>query len=352
MGNIGQSLIGGLQALGGGFQAGPDPLDMILGRNGIAGPVGETEGVMGFPSVSRQGDGIAGLTKQILRGGDASNPQEEAVAVKGWKPKGQTFLGAIADAYLQSKGMAPAFKQQRDERNLMEAMEGFTNEPLEAIRRVAQIPGLQGKAWDLYEKHIDNVRADRTQDSLIGNRQEKIVQQANRLLGSVRVNDDGTSPNYGMVRSMYKDIMARNGIDADLPEEFDLDYIEALIRGDMTANQASMMEFRRDREARQAADSDRRLDQGDRRLNQADTAEAGRNSRAAAAEAGRNARSANKSGAAAGGARKIRTQYGEGEVDPSGKYMRVQGPDGSMYVFKAAGKTADGRGNWVFFKKL
>lgn len=84
--------------------------------------------------------------------------QNEDINVMGdtWKARGQTILGALADAYMSTNGMGTPFTDERNNRNMREAMEGFVSDPEQAIRRISQFN--PDEAWKMHNQHVDNKR--------------------------------------------------------------------------------------------------------------------------------------------------------------------------------------------------
>lgn len=91
-------------------------------------------------------------------------PLEAEAVVRGFKAKEPSFLGRMADAFLVERGGKPVYGPKKDQENMMRAMEGFTQDPMEALRRIAQIPGHQEQALQLYNQIIDNQRSQGTLD--------------------------------------------------------------------------------------------------------------------------------------------------------------------------------------------
>lgn len=316
-----------------------DFLQSILGGSGAA-PAASN------PLAQYQDPGMKmfGITPDMLnRGGisetgaipgQAADPgvsAEEAI-IQAFKPKKISFWGALGDQLLKHWGAPAAFGPAVEQKNLRRAMEGFTKDPMEAIARIAQIPGYEAKAWDLMNQVDDNTRARELQDSTIGTRREKIINSANRIFGGVK--PDGS--NWGVVRGLYMDMLERNNIkDVYLPEQYDEDFIRAQIASGMTLKEQDDARYK-----------DRRLQQMDRRLDQADTAETGRNTRAAAAESGRNARAAtaetgrNTRAAAAEAGRNARSKNG-GTLErklPDGSTIKYSDDKSRAIVVRPNGK--------------
>lgn len=292
MGELAQSLLQTLGAGGGGGIAPGGPTSPI----GVVPPEGGmTEGVMGFPSVMRGGINETGALPTgginetgVLPAGGMTD--EMTAVVNGFKPKKISFWGALGDQLMKHWGNDPVFSKRIEQKNLRRAMKGFTTDPVEAIRRIAQIPGMEKEAWGLLNTMQDNTRADAAQSRLMGKDRESVI---NRSLGLLRtIKEDGS--NYDAVRQVWDGIMSRNDIkDAPLPSEFDPELIGAQAASGMTMNQHAMDEYRRANLARQNRNTDSqishrqvqeqqgatRLDQGQQRLNQDVIEERGRDKR-------------------------------------------------------------------------
>lgn len=283
MGDLGQTLQGI-------FGGGGNPADMLPGMiSGFGGGTFDigSDGRMVQKTPFSQAD----ISNQIANAyptdvvpqANMPIPQEEAISVKGWKPKKQSILGILADAYLQSQGMKPAYKIERDRRNMQSAMEGFTQEPLEAIRRMAQIPGMEEKAWTLYNQVIDNQRADGTlarQNRALDMRNDDyIYQQTAGMMGAARPDT------WQKMRELAIQRAQSRGVDVSsfIPEEYDADAIEYIRYGAVKPkDQMTLKERRENNQARVGIQRDRLSET--QRHNQVSEGQA------AANEAGRNKR--------------------------------------------------------------
>lgn len=272
MGSFGPAF---LQALAGNVAGGAipgaptSPVGVVPPENGMS------EAVMGFPSVPLgnrtvgYGGGPNPDGSMSVAGG--MGPEAEAV-VRGFKPKKISFWGALGDQLLKHWGNEPQFEKRIQNKNMTRAMEGFTGDPMEAVRRIAQIPGMEGKAWDLMNQVQDNERMKDVADAGIIDKRERIINRSNQIFGGV--NPDGS--NWPAIRQLYLANLARNNItDVYVPEEYDPDFMRAQISGGMTFTQQDQARFREIEQARKNANTassiQRRADstrQGDIRLNQ------------------------------------------------------------------------------------
>lgn len=289
MGSFGPAFLQALAGQATGGIGGPtSPVGVVPPENGMS------EAVMGFPSVPMGnrtvgyggGPNPDGSMSAVGSGGGQAD-EVEAV-IRGFTPKKISFWGALGDQLLKHWGNKPAFQERIDNKNMMKAMEGFTGDPLEAIRRIGQIPGRQEQALKLLNEYEDNRRLRELQESTVMTRREKVVNRANQIFGGVA--EDGS--NWPAIRQLYLTQLERNGItDAYVPEEWDPDFMKAQIASGMTYTQQDQARYRQDRlkqidEAEQGR-NDRFYEGQNRQDARAATAEAGKDRRAASSGGGK-----------------------------------------------------------------
>lgn len=321
MGELGSAL---LQTLGGGVPGTPtSPVGTVPPENGM------TAAVMGFPSVNRGGISETGALPQVTGGG-----QDAAVdaVVKGFKPKKISFWGALGDQLLKHWGNQPQFEKRVQNINMNRAMEGFTGDPMEAVRRIAQIPGMEGKAWDLMNQIQDNERMREVAQAGVNDKRERLIGRANQIFGGVA--PDGS--NWPAIRQLYMTTLERNNIkDVYVPEEWDPAFMQAQIAGGMTFNQQDQARFREQEQARKNANTASMIGHRSAQEEQAAINEQGRNDRFATGEAGKDRRSAS-SGAAGPNTKGRAFKDSSGrlvEFDKSGAGIKVTSPDGKKLDF-------------------
>lgn len=264
MGNLGQSL---LEVLGASQQTGS-----VGGVPPEAGGLGGmTEAVMGFPSVARGGISEAGA----LPGG--MEPEVDAV-VRGFKPKKISFWGALGDQLLKHWGNEPAFGPRIQQKNMRRAMEGFTHDPKEAIARLAQIPGMEQKAWELFDKQQDNEAAQKRFELAYGTAQEKTLKGAAGLAAIALKHP----PSRKSAIARYNQILRSKGLDEyTLDDDVGDEVLAAVAGGAIPPDKQEQNELRRIRLEQTGADTqskirdreirhgqtERKMNQTDRRLN-------------------------------------------------------------------------------------
>lgn len=325
MGSLGSSL---LETLG-------------VGRQQTAAPIAP----LGNEEIN-PGMKMFGVTPDMLRGGvDEAGAvpggnTDVAAVVSGFKPKKINFWQALGDQLLMHWGNKPLFQQRLNQENMQRAMEGFTQEPLEAIRRVAQIN--PNAAWQLYNQYSDNARADRIagrQEDVAG---EKYLTRVGGMLNAIRSAKDPVTA-YRQQMPIIRRYAEARGVDlTGLGDDYDENAISSFIMGGVSPEDQLRMEalaqYRRDRLGLDERKFGETVRNNNIRDENADNAESGRNNRAAAAEAGKNARSG---GSRAG---KVFTAPNGSlvEYDKSGTRVKVRGgPDGAgirYYIIDQNGK--------------
>lgn len=223
------------QLLGGG-QMPTTGMSQTAGPGGFSGP-------MAAPSVGTPADAMAEDTESV---------------VTGWKPKKRSTLGFLGDVLLGAFGAPPAFGLRKQQRNMQEAMEGFTQDPLETIRRLGQIPGQQEKALQLYERYVDNKRADDTlarQNRALDMRNDDYLYQMTAgMMGAAR------PETWSKMRELAIKRAAARGADVShlIPEEYDADAIEYMRYGAVKPkDQMTLEERERNNKARVGLGYDR-----------------------------------------------------------------------------------------------
>lgn len=251
----------------------------------------------------------------------------DVIAKDNWKPHKPTILGAIADAFLMSRGMQPAFSQNRNARDTRDAMQNFTTNPMQAIRRMSQIPGNEKTSWDLLDKQQDNERQNLAAEVLAETRKEKFrLNVAGRLQSISRAKDPFEA--YRQTLPMMRKYMQMHGLDpSELPDEYNQDAINGWVGQSVTPEDQIRMEaleeYRRRRfEMEQTKEEGRntRFEEGqDRQDARTDKLEGGRNERFNEGQDRQDARS--KNGGQKAKSRIIETPYGPGVLSPDGETL-------------------------------
>jgi hypothetical protein len=281
--------------------------------------------------------GFGGLPEETAGPGGIAGPvaapppgQGEDVVVTGdgWKPRPQTILGAIADAYLMSKGGKPMFTMMRDKRSMTEAMNGFTEDPLKAIRRIGKMD--PDKAWDLFNQQQDNRRADQTTQRILRDSDERYVEHGLKRIGSML--GTANEKNWGALRERIQGYADHRGITLpyQLPETYDPDFVNTVRMGEVPVD--NQLDNERD-----AAYKSERLEDYDEGLNIRRQQEEGRNARSEA-----NRAAADRRAAAARQLReRLAARRGQGKSDdlagapkPRKPGDKIKSPSGQVYISK------------------
>lgn len=205
----------------------------------------------------------------------ATDEQEITVSGDPWKPHKGTVLGAIADAIASYTDDGTPFADARDKRNLMEASEGMTSHPMDAIRRIAKVD--PKKAWELLNQAQDNTRQQGSLD-----RQNRMLDLQNenllftRSAGMMRA---ATPTNWQAMREQALKFGQARGMDLSpyIPEQYDPDAVSYIAAGAIPpAKQVQLEETGRHNKAtesigQQNADTrsrytDAAIQQGDARI--------------------------------------------------------------------------------------
>lgn len=291
-----------------------------------------TEPVMGFPAIPRN------LGKTTMPEEESIDPIE--ILVEGFKPKKAGFLDRFLDNFLVNMGGKPVREQRIKEDNMRAAMEGFTSDPLNAIRRIAQIN--PEAAWTLYDKYLDNTRADS-----IAKRQEDVasMKYMGRLGGMLRAIQTSKDPadQYTRMLPNIKRYAERYGLPLeDLPEEYNDEVINAYVMRNVDVEdqirQEQLDAYRTSRLNQMQQSIDNTNEYRQERLKDFDNAEAGRNARAAQAEAGRNTR------ATKGQGRVIQTPNGPGILSSDGNHLGII-INGKKTIWQKTG-VSGGKSQW------
>jgi hypothetical protein len=309
--------------------------------SGIMVPnAGMTEGVMGFPSVAR-----GPLTNPpIVSPTDNQNsavvdPVDEAVTVQGdaWKPRKQTILGALADAFLVSKGGKPMYTMMRDQRNVNEALKGYQSDPDKALRRLMSIPGHEEDALKLLEQRTDNTRADRLlerqEDSLARQQDNDVWRMIGGMMNIATPETWTAMRDRAIARADARNVEVRHLI----PPEYDPDAARFMVFGEVKPkDQLTLEERDRNNTERREIQRDRLEETG--RHNQVTEGQARAN------EAGRNARD-NDNVNKPVSKKTLKERFGN---------KAIRSPDGKRtYEFDATGtlmKQTDENGKVRFFR--
>lgn len=180
-------------------------------------------------------------------------PVSEDIVVKGFKPKKRSFLGLLGDMILLNQNhKGPFFADRVRNKNFGRAMEGFTQDPLEAIRRVAQIPGMEDEAWKMYGQLEDDKRQRAALDRQTGKDADSRLKGLAGLAGVALANPK----NREAAINRYNYMLDQYGLNQyALDPDVDDATLQSIYMGVIPPDKQEQQKIR-----------ERRADQGDRRL--------------------------------------------------------------------------------------
>lgn len=178
---------------------------------------------------------MVGAPMQPQQQPQAPQTDQESINIEGWRPHKRTTLGTIADIALALLGSPVApFKQKVQGENIHEAMEGFTKDPLHTIQRMAQIPGMEKQALDLFEHYTDNQRQQASQDrmdrSLDMRNDDYIYQYAAGMMSKATPDNWQQMRKLAIQRATSRG-MSEEQINSIIPEDYDADSVDFIRTG-------------------------------------------------------------------------------------------------------------------------
>lgn len=141
--------------------------------------------------------------------------------------KKRTTLGTIADVLSVALGGKQHWQEKTNQENLVRAFETLEDDPLDTIKTIARIPGMQGQAWNMYNQYMDNKRADGQAGAIVADREfkrrEAVFEGVASMLGAAN------EQTYSKIRERAERYAASRGVELpELPEVYDADEIAAL----------------------------------------------------------------------------------------------------------------------------
>lgn len=135
------------------------------------------------------------------------------------------IIGTLGDAFLVGQGRAPIYQQRLARKNEADALDGFTDDPLGAIKRLSKVS--PDKATILYDRYMDNERMNRSEQRLEKQmefaQREKAHNRSVGMLGAAR--DQAT---YDAMLKRANSYRQTNGLPPlDLPAIYDPDEVKA-----------------------------------------------------------------------------------------------------------------------------
>lgn len=193
-------------------------------------------------------------------------PREGLLGTKGTL---RDVLGTLGDMFLVQSGNRPMYAPMRDREKIGDAMYGFSQNPVQAIERLAAA-GYSAEARELAEMHSQNM-ARQSQNSSRATRDQAYTQNVNsqieqrragiaddlrdfgsRLLGEA--NDDNLTTLYDTIEGLA----TRNGLsleDLGISRDMTPEEAKTFARSGLTASQRSQEESRAARLAIQQSEA-------------------------------------------------------------------------------------------------
>lgn len=167
-----------------------------------------------------------------------NNPQDVQVMGDSWTPKKETTLGHIYD-FLSGDH---TYEKKTDEENLKSAMQGFDENPIRTIRRVAKVD--PKAAWAMYNQYHDN----KIQDDIAKNREDdETLGRGSGLLATA------TPQSYPIIKQRLEQYFQSKGFDPGipLPDSYDAEAIqgwrEGTLKGKEQMDYESQNNYRQER---------------------------------------------------------------------------------------------------------
>lgn len=133
------------------------------------------------------------------------------------------IIGTLGDAFLVGQGRRPIYQDRLARKNEADALNGFTDDPLGAIKRLAQVS--PDKATALYDRYMDNERLARSEKRLED--QVDFAQREKAHTRSVGMLGAANEKTYGPLKARVDSYRAQHGLPPlELPDTYDPDAIK------------------------------------------------------------------------------------------------------------------------------
>jgi hypothetical protein len=260
------------------------------------------------------------------------NPDPMVVTGDSFKPTHRNWFGRLADA-LAGK---PIYENRMRERDLTNAMQGFQDDPLRSIARIAKIPGMADDAYKMYEQYGTDQERNESRNIRDAAKMDMMWTRLGSMAGA------SNEKNYpAMHEQMLRYIDTWGLPDAQtqkfkeaIPDTWDPDRLASLTEGAIKPGDQQKIAIQQqgaDTRANAATNLQRyRVE----RLKQMGQAETDKNTRFQQSQAARPK------------AQSVMTKYGPGIIGKSGNTMIVV-RGGKHYGYMKSGVNHDGSINWT-----
>jgi hypothetical protein len=158
------------------------------------------------------------------------------MSITGWSPHKTSTLGKIGDIALAALGLPiMPFHKQTKQRNLEEAMTGFTEDPLGTIRKMSRIPGMEKQALALYNQYEQIHKNDAEDEQRVqyykGMNEDRARGILSSYYGAFGQQKDPDAAYQKMLPTL-RNFAAARGLPAELlPDKYDPDIASSVMVG-------------------------------------------------------------------------------------------------------------------------
>lgn len=277
---------------------------------------------------------IMGMKKPQTMGAPIEEPvlapeegEDIPIVAEGQRLTKRNLLGKIADGILMAYGKNPIYEGRMRERDLQNAMDSFSHDPMGAIQRIGKLPGMADEAFGLMDKFQDNQRAAEAAETLAESRRAKFYPRIGGLLRNV-LKAENRDEAYRVARPLLQRLQEKAGDTGSLPDVFDeqaiSNYIAMNIDPEDQLRQEMLDEYRQSRLNQGQQRIDETVRYHNERLEDFDQQETGRNNRAAQ----------RRNGGSDGSPRPVDTRFGPGRMSADGTSLIVFRPGGEKWYYE------------------
>lgn len=171
-----------------------------------------------------------------LFGGGNQNPNPGQPMDEQWRKPKPSLLGILGDTILIGRGQSPVYAPQFRNKVKSAALEGFADNPMQAIDRLRQA-GFNDDAVDLYNQMAKS-KASLTNQTVDNNR------ALDPYVGGLIRASRGRPENYPAVKKIIETLKTTRGYDApfDLPETYSDEWANSLEYFGYTPSQLTSMD--------------------------------------------------------------------------------------------------------------
>lgn len=197
-----------------------------------------------------------GVVEAVAAGAGGPNPMAQMAAPQvqppqhsgmfGLKGTFRDVLGVLGDAFLMNSGINPIYSGQRHQEKIGDALAGFDQDPIGAIRRLGGVDAALGQKY--YGDYLDS--ADRQAALAQKAKADAFTQEgqfSTRLGGMFGAANEATyGPMLANARKRAESLGMGHLLDG-LPETYDKDAVNAWVRGTMEPKDQANIDYRNTR---------------------------------------------------------------------------------------------------------